>query len=165
MPRQAIEAAGRFWTNQGRIVTNGPFTLAERRPRDLVRVVRNSNYYDAEHVALDEIRFVPFPDVSMLPHYYKAGEAQSTASVDWAMMSGLHVKRDCRTHRMFGVRFPTFNTGKPPFDNPLVRYAFNMSVDKSGIARWKGMGQAPARTLVPPIETYKPPTGVLSSDS
>ena len=163
VPRQAIESAGPLWTNPRNIVTSGPFTLAEWRLRDCVRLVRNPSYYDAEQVALDEIQFVPFSDINTLLHYYKAGEAHSTAAVESPLLKSLHVKSDCRRHRMFGLRSCTFNVGKPPFDNPLVRQAFNMGIDKAAIARWMAMGQAPARTLVPPVETYEPPPKVLVS--
>ena len=161
VPRHTIEAAGPSWTNHRRIVTSGPFALAELRNHDRIRVVRNPRYYDAQQVALDEIRFVPFSDLNTLLHYYQAGEAQSTAAMYSPLMPALHAKRDCRKHRMFGLLYCAFNVGKPPFDNPLVRFAFNMAIDKGAMARWRGMGQEPARTLVPPLETYESPRSVL----
>ena len=160
VPMQAIEAAGASWTHPRHIVTSGPFMLADWRIRDVVRVIRNPRYYDAAYVALDEIQFIPFSDLNTLLHYYRAGEAQSTATVYSPLMTGLQAKRDCRTHPMFGLQFCTFNVVKPPFDNPLVRYAFNMALDKGMMARWKGLGQVPARTLVPPLKAYTAPRSV-----
>jgi oligopeptide transport system substrate-binding protein len=50
-----------------------------------------------------------------------------------------------------------FNTTKPPFDNVLLRYAFNMAVDKQAMADFAGPGHIPALSFVPPLEGYEPP--------
>src|SRR5581483_6436978 len=52
-------------------------------------------------------------------------------------------------------------TKKEPFDNVLVRYAFNMATDKSAVANVFGFGRVPARTLVPPVAGYRPPDSLL----
>ncbi|MFN0101160.1 MAG: peptide ABC transporter substrate-binding protein [Bryobacteraceae bacterium] len=161
VPMHAIEAAGSAWTSPRGIATSGPFTLAESRPHDRVRLVKNPHYYDAGHVALDEIQFVPFSDQTTLLHYYKAGEAHSTTAINSPLLEGLRGKSDFRSHRMFGLYSCMFNVKKAPFNNPWVRCAFNMAVDKGKLARWMGLGKAPARTAVPPLQTYTSPRSVL----
>jgi oligopeptide transport system substrate-binding protein len=70
-------------------------------------------------------------------------------------------KRDLCTAPAFATCFPCFNTTKPPFDNVLVRYAFNMAIDKQAIAGVFGFGRVPSRSLVPPLEGYKPPASLV----
>jgi oligopeptide transport system substrate-binding protein len=56
-PRHAIQASASGWTQPGRAVTSGAFTLKERRPYDRIVLERNPLYYDARQVALDELVF------------------------------------------------------------------------------------------------------------
>jgi oligopeptide transport system substrate-binding protein len=70
-------------------------------------------------------------------------------------------KRDFRTAPAFGTFFPSFNTRKAPFDNVLVRYAFNMALDKRVIARAIGAGRLPANSLVPPLPGYTQPASLV----
>jgi oligopeptide transport system substrate-binding protein len=70
-------------------------------------------------------------------------------------------KRDLCTTPAFGTNFPCFNMRVAPFDNVLVRYAFNMAVNKHAFTRVLGFGRQPAQSLVPPLPGYSPPANVL----
>lgn len=59
----------------------------------------------------------------------------------------------------FGV-WALMNTRRPPCDDPLVRFAINMSVDKARIANVLGTGRAPAKGFVPPMPGYLKPESV-----
>ena len=63
VPRLAIERVPRgrnenSWTEPNNIVTSGPFTLREHRSRDRIVVERNTQYYDAPTVALEQVSFL-----------------------------------------------------------------------------------------------------------
>lgn len=168
VPRQAIEAARRrgresSWTEPHSMVTSGAFTLRERRPREQIVLSRNPRYIEAGLVALEEVVFALIPEVTVGANLYKSGHAHFTTGLMLppVVVPALSGKRDVRTARAFGTFFPCFNTKKPPFDNVLVRYAFNMATDKQAIARVFGFGRVPARTLVPPIAGYIPPENLL----
>ena len=168
VPRPAIEAARRrgnedSWTEPGAIVTSGPFTLVERRPRDCTVLRRNPDYIEAGVVGLEEISFLLVPDLTVSVSLYKSGNAHVTAPgvLPPAMAPGLSGKRDVRKAPAFATCFTCFNTTKAPFNNVLVRYAFNMAIDKQAIAGVFGFGRAPTRNLVPPLEGYKPPASLL----
>jgi ABC-type oligopeptide transport system substrate-binding subunit len=168
VPRQAVEAARRGgredrWTQPGSIVTSGAFTLRERRPREQIVLSRNPRYIEAGLVGLEEVSFVLISDPTVGANLYKSGRAHFTTAVSLPPLTapGLRGKRDLCTARAFGTFFPCFNTKKPPFDNVLVRYAFNMATDKQAIASVFGFERVAARTLVPPIAEYKPPENLL----
>ncbi len=79
-PRRAIEAAqaaGResAWTDPGRIVTSGAFTLTSRRSNESLVLTRNSYYYESGIVALKNLTFLPVVDGSTAANLYRAGEA------------------------------------------------------------------------------------------
>ncbi|MDQ4131415.1 MAG: ABC transporter substrate-binding protein, partial [Actinomycetota bacterium] len=62
-----------------------------------------------------------------------------------------------------GVRLVTafygFNTERPPFDDPTVRQALSLLIDRDGIVKdLTDEGRSPARSIVPPVFTgYQPP--------
>jgi oligopeptide transport system substrate-binding protein len=52
------------------------------------------------------------------------------------------------------------NTTRPPCDDPLVRYAINMAVDKQRFTQVLGAGRLPAKGFVPPLPGYVTPENV-----
>ena len=67
----------------------------------------------------------------------------------------LREHRDFHSTPAYRNSFYAFNTRRPPFDNVLVRYAFNMSADRRPITRFLNGGQRPARNLIPPLGGYR----------
>jgi peptide/nickel transport system substrate-binding protein len=58
----------------------------------------------------------------------------------------------------YQVHYLIVNTGKAPFDNPKVRQALSMAIDKAGIlaSTWGGIGQAPIKSpATPAMWTYE----------
>jgi ABC-type oligopeptide transport system substrate-binding subunit len=164
VPRRAIEAArqrGRepSWTDPERIVTSGAFTLKQRRPFDKIIVVKNSRYYEAGLVALEEIEFPTVSDGVTTANLYRAGEidAMPGERLSALLQPVLEGRRDFHVAPACMVIWHGFNTRKPPFDNVLLRYALNMASDKAAIAGAFGGGRTAARNLVPPIEGYDAP--------
>lgn len=168
VPWQPIEAARRqgnesSWTEPGKIVTSGPFTLVERRTRDRTVLRRNPNYIESGLVGLEEVSFLLVPDLTATLNLYKSGNAHviAPAVLPPFLAPSLSRKRDVRTARAFATCFACFNTRKAPFDNVLVRYAFNMAINKQAIAGVFGFGRMPARTFVPLFGGYQPPANVI----
>ena len=157
VPRHIVEAAGRQWTDPGRMVSNGAFTLRARRPYDSIVLVKNPNYYDSGQVALNELTFLVTRDLSTLVNEYRSGAAMQVFPWIPAIMPLLRKKKDFRPHAMYASDFVAINTKTPPFDDVCLRYALNMATDKRPIAETGGAGNLPARGLVPPDRTYQPP--------
>ena len=162
VPRHVIDKARREgreanWTQPARIVTSGPFVLTEWRPYDYVSVRRSPTYYQADLVRLDGISFLPISADAAVVNLYRTGatQAMDTATLPEALTPTLLAKRDFRSNSILGSSAYAFNVHRPPFDNVLVRYALNMSVDKAAIARY--LNQLPAQNFVPPIAGYAGP--------
>jgi ABC-type oligopeptide transport system substrate-binding subunit len=161
VPRQSLTVSGDLRTHPNYFASSGAFTLREWRPYDVVVIKRNPYYYDADLVRLREIAFVPISDANTMLNFYKSGDAHSINDFKVPYLApALRGKHDYYTRPMFGAKFYTFNVTRPPFDNVLLRYAFNMAVDKSAIAQWMGEGRKAARTFVPPLEAYRPPSSL-----
>lgn len=160
-PRWVIEEYGREWTRPENIVVNGAFKLKEWVPQTSVSVVRNPTFFDAETVALDEIIFYTTEDLTAAFNRYRAGELDMIISFppsqfDWIKEN---LPDDLRMTQNLGLEYITFNTTKPPFNDPRVRRALSMAIDRDTIAdRVMRGGEMPAYSLIPvgSRENYEP---------
>ena len=117
--------------NTEQIVTNGPFSVAERSA-DFVRLVKSETYYDRANVTVDEIRFVPASGSEA--DYAKLCEGKVDFTVDLPSsvlqeMAG----GDWVSEPVASTYVVILNTLQPPFDNADVRAAFRLSVDEQVI--------------------------------
>ncbi len=149
----AIDERGTRWTKPENFVGNGAFVPAEWTLGKIFRVVKNPNYWDAENVRLNEIRFYPIDKTLVEERMFKAGQLHKTEFLPLDKIARYQNAgaKEFRSYLYFGTYFYLFNVTKPPFDNPLVRKALAYSIDRDAITRHvvKG-GEVPAYALVPP---------------
>jgi ABC-type oligopeptide transport system substrate-binding subunit len=154
VPRHVIEAAGKAWTEAGRMVTSGAFTLRERRAGEKLVLTRNPHYYEAHSVSLQELVFLPVIDPAASANLYRTADAVLTPTTP-TLVPLVHRKKDYRATRVFGSYWALLKTTQPPFDDVRIRYALNMAIDKQAIANLIP-GRTPAASLVPPMTGYQP---------
>ena len=174
--RTCIETHGYpNWTKPENIVTIGPYLLKERRIRDRIRLVKNPTYWNADTVHLESVDVLAVQSETTQLNMYMSGE------LDWATVIPNTVldvlkERDAKKQEdpkrkgerdelliapMLSTYFYRVNTTRPPLDNPKVRQALNLAIDKQEIVDFVTRGgQIPAGSLVPPgITGYEsPPT-------
>ena len=161
VPRQAIEAGERDWTEPGRLVSSGAFQLRHRRAGEEIILSRNPHYYESGIVSLGELAFLPVTDGVANVNLYKTGDAALIQTYIPSLMPFLSRKKDFRAYPSFGTVFQVLNSNRPPLDDVRVRYALNMGTDKRAIADFMGVGRKPALGLVPPVTGYDAPESLL----
>jgi oligopeptide transport system substrate-binding protein len=137
-----------------KIVGNGPFVLKDWRHNDLLRVVKNTGYWDASKVKIKEINLMMLPEDTELKMFEKgeldwAGSPLSTLPVgslaELKKTGNLHVKPFLATY------FFRINVESELFEHPLVRKAFAEAIKRSEIVEHVTQGgQLPATGLLPP---------------
>ena len=150
VPRKTVEQWGNQWTRPEHIVTCGPFKLKSWKPYDEIVLERDPMYWDAAKVQLDEIYFYPVIDNSTVMNMYKVGEldAMYNHAVPNAWLHILKSKKDYMDKAEAAIDYLIVNTTKPPLNNPKVRKAFNLSIDKEAYANW--------RRIVKPLTAFTP---------
>jgi ABC-type oligopeptide transport system substrate-binding subunit len=165
VPRHVVERArltGHVdqWARPGRIVGNGPFSLAEWRPYESLRVVKSQTYYERDLVKLNEITFIPTDSTAVI-NLYRAGRVHSLYqdSLPPSLIPALKSKADFRSDRQLALLFVSINTHEPPLDNQMLRWAVNMAIDKRAIAEF--WSSKPARRLIPSVPGYTSPQSLV----
>ncbi|WEF26646.1 ABC transporter substrate-binding protein [Klebsiella aerogenes] len=147
---------GRFgekWTKPEHIVTSGPYTLSKWVVNERIVAERNPKYWDNEHTVINKVTYLPITSEAAEVNRYKAGEidivytvpVNQFALLKKTMGSQLNVSPQLATY------YYELNTTKPPFNDPRVRLALNMGLDKDIIAdKVMGQGQRPAWLISQP---------------
>ena len=144
---------GTAWTRPGNLVSNGPYTLSAWTPNKEIVVEKSTEYWDRAVVGLERIVFRPIQNPDVEERAFRAGELQLTFSVPLTKIP--KYQRDnpelIRIDPYIATEFIRFNTTRKPFDDPRVRKALSMAIDRETIvARVLKGGQTPAVSFVPP---------------
>jgi oligopeptide transport system substrate-binding protein len=149
------------------MVTEGPYVLASRVPNSYLDLTRNTYYWDAEHVAVDKIRYVNAESEATELREYIAGELDLTYTVPIPDLT--RVERDLadqlQTSPVLGTLYLALDVSEPPLrDNRDLRQALSMSIDRSLIAEHLTLGVNPAYSFVARgIKDYEPPSYLWAS--
>lgn len=161
VPRHCIEKYGYpAWTKPENIVSNGPFVLQYRRIRDRIRLVKNPWYWDRENVRLNTVDVLAAESAITGLNLYMTGAADWIPVVPNEVVGELlrQKRRDFQPSPYLAVEYYIVNTRRPPLDDPRVRRALALAIDKREIiSRILQTGQEPAMSFVPPaIANYIP---------
>jgi len=171
LPEWAINeygSEGDEWMKPGHITTNGPYVIGELEPDQEVVLVRNENY-KGDRPAIDKATWVLFE------HYMAQSLlAFEAGDLDMAWVSGDDLERvqdDAKLGQLLqeyqigATCFCTFDTTNPPFDDPRVRLAFSLAVNREQLNNiiLKGTYD-PAYTAVPPKVVGYTPDAAITGD-
>jgi len=143
----------RAWTLPEHYVGNGPYVLAEWVPHRQIVVRRNPRYRSAAAVQLDELRFIRYDDGNTEERAYRASDVDVTMAVPADRIPVYQRERPAEIHRasLAETRYLAFNTARPPLNNPLVRRALTLALDRTSLTdSVLRAGQQPAFRLLPP---------------
>jgi oligopeptide transport system substrate-binding protein len=150
--RQCVEAHGSpMWTKADNIVTNGPYRLEFRRLRDRLRVRKNSDYWNASETHLETVDFMSVTGQTTALNMYETGQLHWVTDPPSSLLEYLRDRPDFVRAPQLSVYFYRLNVDVWPLDDPRVRRALAMSIDRQVIVDEVTKAyQLPAFTFVPP---------------
>jgi oligopeptide transport system substrate-binding protein len=137
---ETVEKFGKDWVKPANIVTSGAFKLTEHRPYDRIIVTKDPNYWDKENVKIDRIEFYPLEEQTTMLNLYKANEVHATYNhtVPAAWNEVIReFKDEYLNHPEVANEYYTFNVKKAPTDNPKIRQAFALAVDRQALSKFR----------------------------
>ncbi|MBI2814914.1 MAG: peptide ABC transporter substrate-binding protein [Opitutae bacterium] len=133
-------------------IGNGPFVLSEWKPSQHIAVRKNSLYWDAARVKLDGIRFVAMDNGDSEERAFRAGQLDVTMAVPVTKIPGYRAAQPSvlRSVPLAETRYLALNTQRPPLNDPRVRQALALALDRTSLVEkvLQG-GQQPAFHFVP----------------
>ncbi len=156
VPRHAIEKYGRDWIKPENFVGNGPFTLQEWIPQQYISVVPNETYWDKDAINLDKVIFYAIDDMTTAWNMYLNGEIDWLTNIPLDQVESAMMRDDYQVAPQVSTYYYVYQTEKAPFNNPLVRKALALSVDRQALVdRVTRQGQLPAWGIVPEMPGYE----------
>ncbi len=149
-----VERYGDDWIKPGKLVGNGPFTLEQWRVNDRLRLAKSATYWDRDRVKLNTVDALPISSATTAFNFYSTGAADlllDKGLVPNQILDDLKKRPDIHIAPFLASYFLRFNVTKPPFNDPRVRKAFAMSVDKKLLVeKITRAGEPVAGGIVPP---------------
>ena len=153
VPRQTIEKYGDRWLMARPLPSSGPFELVAWRINDKVRLQKNPRYWDAANTQSEIIDLLPIGSPSAALNLYEGGQADVVWDKELVPVELLDVllkRPDFHTFNYLATYFIRFNVTRKPFDDPRVRRALALAMDKERIVKKiTRAGEQPASHLVP----------------
>lgn len=167
LPEHVIRREGMAWAEPGRIVTNGPFQIEAWEGNKPVRFSRSPLYPGRFNGNIERVELVYCQDVTAFHRYFAAGQADEIR-VGTNILSDSELDQYRETGQLITHPEPAefslhFITDQPPFDDPRLRRAFVMAIDRVWLAEkaFKGYALPATGGLVPPgIPGHSPHIGL-----
>lgn len=154
VPKHVVEKLGDAWVKPGSMVSNGAFTLADWQPQGFVRLAKNPRFHAAQTVRLQAVRYYPTADRNAAYSRYRNGELDiigdfPPGELDWLRRE---LPDHVRLSPLLSIMYLVFNVARPPFDDPRVRRALALALDRQLItSRVLESGEVPSPSFVPPL--------------
>jgi peptide/nickel transport system substrate-binding protein len=149
VPRQAVDQL------KSAPVGTGPFKFVEWKRGDSVIMVKNSDYYRKGIPYLDKVIFRFIPDPSAQLAALRAGDVDVVA-YDLAPENAPALEKDARFKVLKGNTttdvIMAMNHSRKPFNNPKVREAITLAIDRKAVIQGAVAG------FGPPIGSHMDPT-------
>lgn len=130
-----VEANGDAWAvDASTYICNGPFMITEWVPGAYIITGKNPNYWNADAIKLGSIKWNLIEDSNAAYSAYQNGEVLMIKDVPTEEIPSLEGNDDFYVDPIIGTYYISFNDAIEPFDNPLVRKALNLAVDRTYVA-------------------------------
>jgi peptide/nickel transport system substrate-binding protein len=151
-------------------IGTGPFKFVEFKPNEGIKVTKNKEYWKKDRPYLDgvEYTFIPNPSTAILA--FAAGNFDRFAQGILSLPLMKELKNQapnamCETVSWNIPRQMLVNRDKPPFDNPELRRAMGLSLDRKAFIDIisDGEGSVGGAMMPPPAGAWGMPPEVLQT--
>jgi oligopeptide transport system substrate-binding protein len=149
--QDVIEKFDTRWTEPGNIVTNGPFRLTSWKHENEIELQANANYFRGKP-SIERVTMYMVNEKTTAVTLFEQGnldfmDDHSIPPLDkprLAKMPGYKLVPQLRGE------YYSFAVDRKPFDNPKLRKAFALAIDREVLPKILQGGQTPATSWIPP---------------
>lgn len=152
-----LEAAGQKEMLNQQPIGTGPFKFVAYQKDAVIRYAAHEGYWAGKQ-AIDNLVFAITTDASVRQQKLIAGECHVAPYPVPADLAALKANASLQVMEQEGlnVGYLAYNTQIAPFDNPVVRKALNMAINKQAIleAVFQGAGKVAKNPIPPTMWSY-----------
>lgn len=147
-----IDANGDGWAVAAdTYVCNGSFYISEWVPGSYIMCTKNPNYWNADAIKLDAIKFNLIEDSNASYSAYQTGEVLFIKDVPTEEIPSLEGNAEFHVEPIIGTYYLSLNTEREPFNDPKVRKALSLAIDREYVANTLMQGTySPASNFMGP---------------
>lgn len=149
-------------------IGTGPFKFVEYTPNERIRLVKNPDYWKPGRPYLDAIELPIMGNRSAAMLAFTTGKLDMTfpTEITVAVMPGIKQQRPNSVCSFGTTNLDVnliVNSTKPPFDNPAIRRAMALAIDRGDFIEdlYEGKAQMGGSLLPPPAGIWGMPTEML----
>ena len=164
VPERVITQHGDQWCLHHPLPVSGSHTLEFWHVRDRVRLRKNPNYWDASNTRNNIVDLLPVEAPATAINLFEAGQADviwDKSLVPTELLDALSSRPEFHRFDYLGTYFLRFNTTKKPLNDPRIRKAMALAIDKARlVANYTKGGEREATHFIPPgTGNYTSPSG------
>ncbi|VBB05241.1 Hypothetical protein LUCI_0448 [Lucifera butyrica] len=150
--KKVVEADGDNWANNVKtFVGNGPFKLVNWVHNSKLEMVKNDQYWDKDKVKLNKLEWDLVEVTTTGLSMFENNQLDFMWDPPMTEVPRLQKEGKFKLGKYLGTYYYEFNNRKAPFDNPKVRKAFALAIDRNAITKDILKGTAtPATAWIPP---------------
>jgi len=148
-----VNRFGDKWTKPEHIVTSGAYKVTDWVVNERIVAERNTRYWNNKATVINKVTYLPISAETADVNRFKAGEIDITYTIPVNQFAQLRKTfgEQVSVKPQLATYYYEFNTTKPPFNDPRLRRALNMGLDKDIIAdKVMAQGQRPAWVISQP---------------
>ncbi len=149
-----VEKYGNQWTNPKNFVSNGAYKLKDWVVNERIVLDRNPEYWENDKTIIDEVTFLAVVSEVTDVNRYRSGEVDMTHNqlpTDLFARLQRDMPDEVKISPYLCTYYYEINNQKAPFDDPRVREAVKLSLDRDIVAnKVMAQGQMPAYGFTPP---------------
>ncbi|MDU6923911.1 oligopeptide ABC transporter substrate-binding protein OppA [Franconibacter helveticus 513] len=154
VPKAVVEKFGEKWTQPANIVSNGAYKLKDWVVNERIVLERNTNYWDNAKTVINQVTYLPISSEVTDVNRYRSGEIDMTYNnmpIELFQKLKKEIPGEVHVDPYLCTYYYEINNQKPPFNDPRVRAALKLGLDRDIIVnKVKNQGDLPAYSYTPP---------------
>ncbi|MBP1763510.1 MAG: oppA 2 [Firmicutes bacterium] len=147
---QTVQNNDRWATEPKTLIGNGPFKITNWIHNSKIEFSRNDFYWDASRVKMKGLEFILTESSAAELSMFENGQIDMGENIPVSEYPRLLKMGVLKINPFLGTYFFCFNTTKPPLDDPKVRKALSLAINREALIQHVTKGeQKPALAWVP----------------
>ncbi|QPA32367.1 peptide ABC transporter substrate-binding protein [Thermaerobacillus caldiproteolyticus] len=149
--KKSLVESNKKWAAEAEgYVSNGAYKLTSWKHNSEVVIEKNEHYWNKDEINMEKVTWKMVNDATTYYQMYKTGELDLIQTLPTDVIAQEKDSEEFEIVPYFGTYMFMFNVEKEPFNNPKIRRAFAMAINRKAIVNnITKSGETPAYAFVP----------------